>query len=197
MTEHLRAQALDFEFHWVNETGKAAHLTAGGIINPTVSFLSLMQINNRTLIGFEQDSFATCPPLDIVLMGAHDVGYNLNDAELAFIRKSFDECVAFITICGGFLAALQAGLLEGKTATGPRPMLDGLRQMAPGVKWVEKRWVRDGKLWTSGALLNGVDLTRAFATEYWGGKDTLVEFCLELGSYPVRDVNYADVQGKL
>ncbi|PMD37917.1 class I glutamine amidotransferase-like protein [Hyaloscypha variabilis F] len=178
LPEHLRAQALDFEFHWVNETGKAAHLTAGGIINPT-------------------DSFATCPPLDIVLMGAHDVGYNLNDAELAFIRKSFDECVAFITICGGFLAALQAGLLEGKTATGPRPMLDGLRQMAPGVKWVEKRWVRDGKLWTSGALLNGLDLTRAFATEYWGGKDTLVEFCLELGSYPVRDVNYADVQGKL
>lgn len=130
-------------------------------------------------------------------MGAHDSRYTLNDAELNFIRKSYDGCVAFITICGGFLSALQAGLLEGKIATGPRPMLNGLRQAAPGVKWVEKRWARDGKLWTSGALLNGLDLTRAFVTEYWGGKDTLAEFALALGAYPDRDVNYADVEGIL
>jgi transcriptional regulator GlxA family with amidase domain len=135
--------------------------------------------------------------LDIIVMGAHDIKYTLNQAELAFIRKSFEGCTAFITICGGFLSALQAGLLEGRTATGPRPMLDDLRQAAPGVKWVEKRWARDGKLWTSGALLNGLDLTRAFVTEYWGGKGTLVEFVLALGAYPDRDINYADVQGHL
>ena len=130
-------------------------------------------------------------------MGAHDINYTLSETETAFVKKSFKDCVAFITICGGFLAAMQAGLLEGKTATGPRPMLSGLRQMAPGVKWVEKRWVRDGKLWTSGALLNGLDLTRAFVTEYWGGKDTLVEFLLAAGSYPDRDVDYADVNSVL
>jgi transcriptional regulator GlxA family with amidase domain len=130
-------------------------------------------------------------------MGAHDIKYTLTEAELAFIRKSFDDCAAFITICGGFLAALQAGLLEGRTATGPRPMLEHLRQTAPGVKWVEKRWARDGKLWTSGALLNGLDLTRAFVEEYWGGKDTLVEFVLALGGYPDRDIDYKDVEGKL
>jgi transcriptional regulator GlxA family with amidase domain len=130
-------------------------------------------------------------------MGAHDVGYHLNEAEQAFIRKSYETSAAFITICGGFLAALESGLLEGKTATGPRPMLDGLRQVAPGVKWVERRWVRDGKLWSSGALLNGLDLMRAFVTEYWGGEGTLAEFGLALGAYPDRDVTYGDVQGKL
>jgi hypothetical protein len=36
LPDHLRAQALDFEFHWVNETGKPADLTAGAVINPTV-----------------------------------------------------------------------------------------------------------------------------------------------------------------
>ncbi|KAF8848690.1 class I glutamine amidotransferase-like protein [Acephala macrosclerotiorum] len=178
MPEHLQAQALNVEFHWVNETGKAGHLTAGTNINPT-------------------DSFATCPPLDIVLMGAHDNKYHLNEAEKAFIRKAYEESAAFITICGGFLSALESGLLEGKTATGPRPMLDGLRQTAPGVNWVEKRWVRDGKLWTSGALLNGLDLTRAFVTEYWGGEGTLVEFVLALGAYPDRDIDYKDVKGNL
>lgn len=149
------------------------------------------------LIHKQQDSFATCPPLDIVLMGAHNITYHLNEAEKVFIRKAYEECAAFITICGGFLSALESGLLEGKTATGPRLMLDDLRQMAPGVNWIEKRWVRDGKLWTSGALLNGLDLTKAFVTEYWGGEGTLVEFSLALGAYPDRDVDYKDVKGKL
>lgn len=130
-------------------------------------------------------------------MGAHDSKYTLTEAELTFIRKAFDDCAAFITICDGFLAALQAGLLEGRTATGPRPMLDSLREASSGVKWVEKRWARDGKLWTSGTLLNGLDLTRAFVEEYWGGKDTLVEFVLALGAYPDRDIDYKDVEGIL
>ncbi|KAH7333117.1 class I glutamine amidotransferase-like protein [Rhexocercosporidium sp. MPI-PUGE-AT-0058] len=176
VSPEMRAQALDVEFHWVNETGKEAHLTAGTRVTPT-------------------DSFATCPQLDIIVMGAHGNGYILSDAEKVFIRKSYDNCAAFITICGGMESALQAGLLEGRTATAPRPMVESLRKTVPGVNWVEKRWARDDKLWTSGALLNGTDLMRAFVTEYWSG--ALVEFALELGAYPIRDVNYADAPGKL
>jgi len=92
-------------------------------------------------------------------------------------------------------SALQAGLLEGKTATAPRPMVGPLSQAFPGVKWVVKRWARDDKMWTSGALLNGTDLMRAFVSEYWKGP--LFEFALELGAYPIRDVNYADAPGNL
>jgi hypothetical protein len=40
LPDQLRGQALDMEFHWVNETGKLATLTAGGIIQPTVSAFS-------------------------------------------------------------------------------------------------------------------------------------------------------------
>ena len=80
-----------------------------------------------------------------------------------------------------------------------------LRQMSgPGTDWVEKRWVRDGKLWTSGALLNGMDLMRGFGEEVWGGKEekeekeekghgSLVGFMLDMGCFPVRDVDYRDV----
>jgi transcriptional regulator GlxA family with amidase domain len=135
--------------------------------------------------------------LDIVLIGTHDPKYTLNEAELAFIRKPYQESAAFITVCGGSLSGLQAGIFEGKIVTGPRPLIEGLRQAAPGVNWVEKRWVRDGKLWTSGTLLNGLDLIRAFVTEYWGGKGTLAEATLALGSYPDRDVDYKDVDGNL
>ncbi len=137
------------------------------------------------------------PPLDIVLIGAHNLGYTPNEAELAFVRKSWDDCSAFLTICQGVGVPLQAGLLKGKTATGPRAALSFLRTQAPDTNWVEKRWVRDGKLWTSGALLNGLDLMIAFAEENWGGEDTLVDHFKKLGSFPIRDVDYKDVPWKI
>ncbi|KAI9162749.1 Isonitrile hydratase [Paramyrothecium foliicola] len=139
------------------------------------------------------NSYEDCPPLDIVLMGACEVHYKPTEADIAFIRKSYEDCSAFITICGGFMVPMQAGLFEGKTVTGPRPMLDTLRQTAPGSKWLEKRWVRDGKLWSSGTLLNGLDLMYAFTTHYWGGEGSLIERLSQFGAWPNRDIDYKDV----
>lgn len=85
----------------VTETGEPAQLSAGATIKPT-------------------HSFATCPPLDCAMMGAHDSNHVMSKTEIDFIRKTYDDCVAFFFICGGFLAALKSGLLEGKTATAPR-----------------------------------------------------------------------------
>ncbi|ETN41053.1 uncharacterized protein HMPREF1541_02987 [Cyphellophora europaea CBS 101466] len=178
VSDQWKKEALDVEFHWVNETGKDATLTAGITLKPT-------------------DSFETCPPLDVVLMGANVMGYVINEAEGAFIRKAYDECSAFITVCGGAMSALQAGILRGHTATAPRLVVDELRKTNPEVNWVEKRWVHDGKLWTSGALLNGTDLMHAFATEHWGGPGSYIEWGLQLGHYPARDVDYADVSHRL
>ena len=118
--------------------------------------------------------------------------YTPSQAELDFIRKSYDDCAAFLTICGGFEAPLKAGLFHGKTATAPRPVLELLRNTCKDVNWVEKRWQRDGKLWTSGTLLNGLDLMRAFATATWGPKDTLATTMLDVGGFPRRDVDFKD-----
>ncbi|SPO05590.1 uncharacterized protein DNG_08277 [Cephalotrichum gorgonifer] len=174
---HFAAQALDIELHWVTEAGKAApaHLTSNITLLPT-------------------DSFETCPRLDIVLMGATTVGYTPNEAELAFVRKSFEECTAFLTICGGVSVPMMAGLLDGKTVTGPRVMLDELRKLSPKTNWVDKRWMRDGKLWTSGTLLNGTDLMRAFCHAVWEdlGDPSLVAYTAQLASWPKRDVDYRD-----
>ncbi|KAK4222637.1 class I glutamine amidotransferase-like protein [Podospora fimiseda] len=180
----LKSQALEkVHFHWISEAGSSvpSRLTGGISLVPT-------------------DNFATCPGLDIVLIGAHNIGYNPSEGELAFTRKVFDECTAFITVCAGVEVPLRAGLLQGKTATGPKEFLPMLRGASPGTNWVEKRWVRDGKLWTSGALLNGMDLIRAFGEEVWGsGKEGngLVGRMLDMGSFPVRNVDYADVDGNL
>ncbi|KAJ4118873.1 hypothetical protein NW768_010611 [Fusarium equiseti] len=168
------AQTFDMEFHWVSKNGPTSpsKLTSGINIVPT-------------------NSFETCPPLDIVLIGASTMNQPPDKAELAFIRKAWEECSAFLTICGGVMVPLQAGILKGRKATGPVIMLDTLRKQAPETNWVSKRWVRDGKLWTSGALLNGEDMMTNFVKHYWGG--TYVDFLSKLGAWPDRDVDYNDV----
>ncbi|KAH7316868.1 class I glutamine amidotransferase-like protein [Stachybotrys elegans] len=175
--KELKAQAVKFEFHWVSAAGPSGteRLTSGVNIVPT-------------------DSFETCPPLDIVLMGAAATDYQATEAELAFIRKSYEDCSAFIAICGGFMAPMAAGLYEGKTVTAPLLFLDQLPTMAPHCTWIKKRWARDGKLWTSGTLLNGLDLMQAFAKHYWGGEGTLVDMICKGGAWPDRDIDYKDVE---
>jgi transcriptional regulator GlxA family with amidase domain len=117
--------------------------------------------------------------------------HTLNEAELAYLRKAYEKCSAFIAVCGGMLQALEAGILVGKTATAPKFLIDRLKKDDPRTNWMEKRYVKDGKLWTSGALFNGVDLMRAFILDTWGKeRKEMVELCLELGSVPVRSVDY-------
>jgi transcriptional regulator GlxA family with amidase domain len=77
--------------------------------------------------------------------------------------------------------------------------VEGLKKSNPEVNWTTKRWERDGKLWTSGALLNGTDLMAAFVTEYWGKGDAgnYAEFGLRLGAWPRRERGYGDVEWEL
>ncbi|KAI7919915.1 tRNA (cytosine-5-)-methyltransferase NCL1 [Pyricularia oryzae] len=179
--EELRAQAIDVVFHWVSEAGPAtpSRLNCGITLVPT-------------------DSFEDCPHLDIVVMGAHLAGYVPTATELAFVRRTYETCSAFIAICGGVQVPLMAGLLDGKKATGPRFLLDMFRQQAPATEWLEKRWVRDGKMWTSGALLNGLDLMHAFAHEHWGNvsgdEESLVGFSCKITAWPNRDIDYKDTR---
>ena len=135
-------------------------------------------------------------------MGAAPSG-SPTPTDLQFLRTQHPNLTAFLCICYGSQAPLMAGLLDNLTATGPREMLPMMRAMHPKVKFVEKRWVRDGKMWTSGALLNGLDLVRAFVGETWGtaadgkGKgeglkptENLADWAVELGHWPDRGVEY-------
>lgn len=144
-----------------------------------------------------QDTFETCPRLDIALMGAHRHDYQPNEAELAFIRKTFESCMYFLCICGGIMAPLQAGILHGCRATAPRMMLQQLKKDTKGVDWTEKRWEHDHKLWTTGALLNGLDMMKAFAEEVLGGKEkgTLMNVLLDIGAWPIRSMVYKGPEG--
>lgn len=92
------------------------------------------------------------------------------------------------------IPAQLAGVLAGKTATAPRPWVPLLEKEDPRTTWVEnKRFVRDGKLWTSGTLLNGLELMTAFTRTYW---PDLAEFMIRLGGLPDRPVEYLGDEGR-
>lgn len=125
--------------------------------------------------------------------------YQPNPTELSFLKAQHASPTlhSFLTICAGMIPALQAGLLSGRRATAPRPMLAQLKKDAPHVNWTERRWEHDGKIWTSGTLLNGLDMMRAWASSVWGREEgqeeqSLAEFTLDLCGWPDRDVEYRD-----
>jgi hypothetical protein len=169
----IKAKSFDMNTHWITETGAPAKLTSGITMQAT-------------------DSYESCPQLDIVLMGAYNMGYEPSEKDLAFVRKTHGECVAFLTICAGMLPAQMAGVLAGLTATGPRFMMPELNEKDPRTKWVEKRWCRDGKVWTSGALLNGLDMVREVAKVYW---PELAGATIPLAGMPVREEVYHGMDG--
>ena len=84
-----------------------------------------------------------------------------------------------------------AGILADHTCTAPRIMVPMLNQQDPRTKWVEKRAVHDGKIWTSGALLNGLDLMREFAKTYW---PEWSEVAIPMGGWPVRSLEYEGME---
>ena len=118
-----------------------------------------------------------------------------NEKELAFVRKAYDECCAMLLVCAGFVTAQAAGILKSKTCTAPRMLLEMLRKNSPETEWVDRRVAHDGKIWTSGALLNGLDLMVAFVRDVWGGDGSLVDSLIDVGGWPVRSVEYGHGEG--
>jgi hypothetical protein len=66
-----------------------------------------------------------------------------------------------------------------------------LTQQDPRTTWVEKRAHHDGKLWTSGALLNGLDMMREFGAYYW---PELTRVAVPLGGWPERSLEYESAE---
>jgi hypothetical protein len=78
-----------------------------------------------------------------------------SEEEAEFIRAHHDSGTDILTVCTGIFPAGYAGVVEGKSVTGPRALVPELRKRFPGGKWTEKRWVRDdgGRVWSSGTVL--------------------------------------------
>ncbi|OCK83174.1 class I glutamine amidotransferase-like protein [Lepidopterella palustris CBS 459.81] len=130
--------------------------------------------------------------LDILLIPGPDPAAVPEEAELEFVRKHVRAGVELMTVCTGVFVAGYAGVLDGKRATGPRAIIPAhLKKKFPKVKWEEKRWVVDGKVWTSAGITNGQDMVAAYIRQRWPGP--LAEVVCAMADVGQRGVEYENL----
>lgn len=112
--------------------------------------------------------------LDILLVpgGADGTALQTVDTTVLNWIKDIDSTSIYTTsVCTGSWILGAAGLLEGKDATShwyrAKEMLTKF-----GAHFKQKRWVRDGKYWTSAGVTAGTDMALAIVNELFGKEYT-------------------------
>ncbi|KIW30748.1 uncharacterized protein PV07_02452 [Cladophialophora immunda] len=146
----LRDLAVPVEIHYIAATGSGTHAS---------------MTSSATLPVTDSLSSPAVQPghLDALLIPGPDPNLIPEEDVLAFLRahKEADQ-TDFLVICTGSFPAGFAGLLDGKRITGPRGLLGKLKEKFPAANFVDRRWERDGRMWSSGGITNGLDLTAAY-----------------------------------
>jgi transcriptional regulator GlxA family with amidase domain len=108
--------------------------------------------------------FDNLPPIDILVIpggeGTHELVQNEN--VLHKLAKLFLESECIMTVCSGAMLAAKNGWLDHKVYTTHRLTFPVIRQLAPSALGMPNlRYVAAGKLFTSGGISAGIDLSLA------------------------------------
>ncbi|KAF8253777.1 ThiJ/PfpI [Wilcoxina mikolae CBS 423.85] len=148
-------------------------------------------------------SLADCPKLDYLLLpGAPPETTHLTKEEIEFLVQKADEVDALLTVCTGSLILSQTGLLKGVKACTNKGSLGSLAakgKVPKEVIWMrDRRWVVDGKYWSSSGITAGMDLAvqwirRVVGEEMWQWVTETAEYSpIEMGgdkfAYMLTDV---------
>ena len=131
-------------------------------------------IRNTTGMKVQVDrDFADTDSLDILVIpgGFKETYLTAKDPQtLSWIRKIDRKSVYTTSVCTGAWILGATGLLAGKNATTHWYGKPGLRDM--GIKVQDKRWVQDGKYWTSAGVTAGMDMSLALINNIRGEQYT-------------------------
>ncbi|WP_327748167.1 DJ-1/PfpI family protein [Streptomyces europaeiscabiei] len=110
-----------------------------------------------------------------------------NQALLDFIREAHQHTVWTTSVCSGGLLLAAAGLLKGRKAAVHWAAAEQLEKRF-GVTYVPKRYVRSGKIITSGGVSAGIDMSLYLASLI-AGEDTAraIQLALEYDPQPPFD----------
>jgi cyclohexyl-isocyanide hydratase len=135
----------------------------------------LVTLNTMTPVGehgmrFVADlHYSEAGPSDVLFVPGGSGGRTVmeDDRVISYLRSKSRTCQAVLSVCTGSFLMQRAGLLDGKRATTHWAFLDHLKG-DPNVTVVERRFVHDGGIWTSGGVSAGMDMTLAFIAEAFG-----------------------------
>lgn len=113
--------------------------------------------------------FSEAAPSDVVFVpGGSGARVAMEDEKvLSYLQEKARSCQAVLTVCTGSYLMQKAGLLKGRQATTHWAFRDHLKN-DPDVTVVEKRFVRDGNIWTSAGVSAGLDMMLAFISHTYG-----------------------------
>ena len=143
----------------------------------------------------------SAPKLDILVVPGPPPSYQATEAVKTFIKATHASGAHVLSICSGIVPVAASGILDGKVATAPLGMIPIVRQFFPAVKWEDtRRWEKAtgengaGEVWTSGGVLNGVDLVVAFLREKF--VKTAAEAMISIASVSERAREYSEAEKK-
>ena len=118
---------------------------------------------DRGLTIMPTTTFATCPPLDVIVVPGGPGQQALMDDEvaLAFLRTQARQARYVTSVCTGSLVLGAAGLLRGKRATSHWAALEHLPLL--GAVAVKGKVVVDGNIITGAGVTSGIDFALSLA----------------------------------
>ena len=166
------SSAQEMVFHYISSTMSPAFMTPSISINPTATYDNAPRDLDVLLIGG--------PPLD-----------HRPAAATRYMTEAVPRTKTVMTTCVGSLWLASTGLLDGKKCTTNRELLEVAKKLYPKVEWFDKRWVVDGKFWTSGGAGAGIDMISTYTMENFDKK--LVDISLRLMDFvpEARGIEYA------
>ncbi|HEY5216210.1 MAG TPA: DJ-1/PfpI family protein [Pseudolabrys sp.] len=108
-------------------------------------------------------TYATCPPLDVVMVpgGPGQQDLREDEAALEFLRRQAATAKYITSVCTGSLVLGAAGLLKGRRATCHWAAIEHLTLL--GANAVRERVVVDGNIVTGAGVASGIDFALALA----------------------------------
>ncbi|KAJ2915263.1 hypothetical protein MD484_g5131, partial [Candolleomyces efflorescens] len=131
---------------------------------------------------------ASCPPIDYLLVPGANSSRPFSPALSTFIHERFPALKGLLTVCTGSTLFAQTGLLDGVHVASNKVALKYMAEtgrLNRKVKWVgDRRFVRDGKIWSAAGITSGLDLAAEFARVHFDPE--VVDLARNLTEYDSR-----------
>ncbi|KAF9050421.1 ThiJ/PfpI [Panaeolus papilionaceus] len=114
------------------------------------------------------------PKLDYLIVPGPDPSLVLPNNTITFVQNTFKDpqFKGLLTVCTGSMVLAQTGVLDGHHVASNKVALKEAAENGKinhNVTWVgDRRWVIDGKVWSSGGVTSGLDLAAAFLEKQLG-----------------------------
>ncbi|TFK26556.1 ThiJ/PfpI [Coprinopsis marcescibilis] len=178
---HIVERAPSIQWHF---------MSASGTLDPVRVTSGPPQVPTTT--------FETCPPIDYLLVPGPSPATQLSEEGTKFIQKRFPTLKGLFLVCTGAIVIAKTGILDGfkvnTNKVAARYMTEFLT-MSKNVKWVvDRRFLVDGKVWSTGGVTAGIDLMAEFVRVNFDPElAQLVQSFTEYKPNPAQPDPFADI----